>query len=512
LKLLDVGWTRVEDLGPLKGKPLTWLHCDHTPVSDLSPLRGLPLAELHCHNTVVADLSPLEGMPLISLRCEYVPGRDDVVVRSLAKLHQFNEKPIEVWMKEHQKPFVARAGNGDKTLLEVDRLEEVWSGKLSELDAVRIEVRGDGPFVVPPLDFKEQAVAIRAAEGCRPVFVLSDAGVAEGAPLIQTHGPLTLEGLELRQDGARKADPPGGTGYSEERHALVAASMPHVREPVICIANCRFRMDPAEARACLFVADVPSCSVRNCQFINRNGAGIVFRGNLYDTREVSVKDCLFACSSGLRLPYLPNAVIRYDVSLESNTFVGGSFIQLVYKYFEDEGGADTKIFNLTARGNIFSGRFSFSQSRGDFFEKDLLSAESAEGFIRRRVSWVESGNLYGASAEDDFLLLRIKGDPVPPTKPRKSLKDWKEFWGSKDGNAVEGVARFKGGDLRARMDSEPQKLTPDDFRLLPDSPGRGKDGKPDCGANVDLVGPGAAYERWKKTPEYKLWLKAMGRP
>ena len=27
------------------------------------------------------------------------------------------------------------------------------------------------------------------------------------------------------------------------------------------------------------------------------------------------------------------------------------------------------------------------------------------------------------------------------------------------------------------------------------------------GADVDLVGPGAAYEKWKKTPEYQEWRK-----
>jgi hypothetical protein len=45
------------------------------------------------------------------------------------------------------------------------------------------------------------------------------------------------------------------------------------------------------------------------------------------------------------------------------------------------------------------------------------------------------------------------------------------------------------------------------------SPGQAvlKDGS-DLGANVDLVGPGAAYERWKKTPEYREWQKAKGRP
>ena len=40
-------------------------------------------------------------------------------------------------------------------------------------------------------------------------------------------------------------------------------------------------------------------------------------------------------------------------------------------------------------------------------------------------------------------------------------------------------------------------------------PMRSKDGK-DLGADVDLVGPGAAYERWKRTPDYQEWLKDTG--
>ena len=37
----------------------------------------------------------------------------------------------------------------------------------------------------------------------------------------------------------------------------------------------------------------------------------------------------------------------------------------------------------------------------------------------------------------------------------------------------------------------------------------GKDGK-DLGADVDLVGPGPAYERWKKTLSYQQWLVETG--
>ena len=37
----------------------------------------------------------------------------------------------------------------------------------------------------------------------------------------------------------------------------------------------------------------------------------------------------------------------------------------------------------------------------------------------------------------------------------------------------------------------------------------GPDGK-DLGPDIDLVGPGEAYERWKKTPEYQKWLEETG--
>ena len=70
---------------------------------------------------------------------------------------------------------------------------------------------------------------------------------------------------------------------------------------------------------------------------------------------------------------------------------------------------------------------------------------------------------------------------------------------------------FLGGNLIDRVKAMPAKLAPEDFRLRPDSAGyrAGKDRK-DIGADVDLVGPGPAYERWKKTPDYQQWLKDTG--
>jgi hypothetical protein len=78
-------------------------------------------------------------------------------------------------------------------------------------------------------------------------------------------------------------------------------------------------------------------------------------------------------------------------------------------------------------------------------------------------------------------------------------------------HCIAGDIRYQGGNLLAKREVAPDRLCPEDCRLRPDSAGyrAGKDGK-DLGADVDFVGPGPAYERWKKTPEYQQWLKDTG--
>jgi hypothetical protein len=92
-----------------------------------------------------------------------------------------------------------------------------------------------------------------------------------------------------------------------------------------------------------------------------------------------------------------------------------------------------------------------------------------------------------------------------------NLADWKQFWPSLESGSLQGQIRFQGGNLLSRLERAPDTLTPDDFRLSADSAGyhAGLDGK-DLGADIDLVGPGAAYHRWKQTPEYQQWLKDSG--
>src|SRR5262249_60336292 len=94
-----------------------------------------------------------------------------------------------------------------------------------------------------------------------------------------------------------------------------------------------------------------------------------------------------------------------------------------------------------------------------------------------------------------------------PSRPSRTLADWEQFWSLENTGSLQAKVQFQGYDAA----SPPANPTPSDFRLRPDSPGKGagKDGR-DLGADVDLVGPGAAYERWKQTPEYQEWRKRTG--
>src|SRR5262249_52977519 len=93
-------------------------------------------------------------------------------------------------------PFVvlARGGKGERPrATPKDAVDAARSGDT-------IEIRGDGPFLVPPLVLRKKALTIRAAAGRRPVLRLNEEGLkAERSILIESDAALVLEGLELQR-------------------------------------------------------------------------------------------------------------------------------------------------------------------------------------------------------------------------------------------------------------------------------------------------------------------------
>lgn len=98
----------LSDLAPLRGLPLTELHCNWTQVADLTPLKGMPLGLLHCHYARVSDLSPLAGMPLKDLLFDYTQVEDLAVLRGIETLETINFKlAAEFWRQVDAQPAAA---------------------------------------------------------------------------------------------------------------------------------------------------------------------------------------------------------------------------------------------------------------------------------------------------------------------------------------------------------------------------------------------------------------------
>jgi tetratricopeptide (TPR) repeat protein len=200
--------------------------------------------------------------------------------------------------------------------------------------------------------------------------------------------------------------------------------------------------------------------------------------------------------------------------LNHNTLIGDvAAIQIVLDAAPDaitgDGNPLVTPLRLQASANIFDGNdsalsFQSFQPTAPF----LAEPGKTEEFLRRLAEWRDEHNLYA----DQARLLRLWVGGKRLAGPQwETLADWQRLWALAASDSQHGRVNYQGGDLHSRLTTAPEKLTPDDFRLRPDSAGyrAGPDGK-DLGADVNLVGPGAAYERWKKTPEYQAWLKDTG--
>ena len=172
--------------------------------------------------------------------------------------------------------------------------------------------------------------------------------------------------------------------------------------------------------------------------------------------------------------------------------------------YHDQDQATAPI-RVDASANIFDPEWAVIQFGQSHNVEHPLEPREVEAWLPRLLDWHDDGNLY--PADRDLMRMAVGGKLVKMTRGN-DLASWMQLWKSTDSDALQGHVRYQGGDLHAKADADPEQLTPDDFRLRPDSAGyrAGPDGK-DLGADVDLVGPGKAYERWKKTPEYEEWLK-----
>jgi serine/threonine protein kinase len=354
-------------------------------------------------------------------------------------------------------------------------------------DGDTIEIRGNGPFVIEPIEFKHP-LTIRAGAGFRPVMI--DTPIHTEVWLWAA-GPLRLEGLELRSDC---------TAY----RILLHAAGP------LAVANCRFLRQPRG----VCISSHADCHVQNCQLSSPEGAPVSIECD-GDARAV-ITNCLLVGHSNLEDF---DATQRATVRFTRDTFVSAAAAPTALLHIMKLPRAQAtqapaqRLSVFTSDCVIDSGKSAF-----DLFQpvelKPHLACDEIEKWLPQRVEWREERNLY--SPRDTLLRFSTQESRDEyrelATSRAQGLEDWNRFWGVMNTGSLQGVIRFHGGSLREKAKANAAQFAPGDFRLREDSAGyhAGPDGK-DVGADVDLVGPGEAYERWKQTPEYQEWLKETGR-
>jgi hypothetical protein len=371
-------------------------------------------------------------------------------------------------------PFVilARVGKAERKFATLARAVAAAG------DGATIEIRGNGPFVTSPILNRGKRLTIRAALGFRPVINLGPEGHDARVRLLDTNAPLVLEGLEFQRT------------VGQIERTLVACD-----EAPLRVANCRFLSKPAYIA--LGLEGSPLCEVRNCEFIGTHCA--VDWYHCPPGGQMVVDNCLVRGRTHAVVLHCHRRNLQ-GVSVRLTRSVLGADLPItVWIFTAPDAPAPIR---LDASASIFDAQGHVLEFRHCAGDRPVPPGE-AEALLRRLVGWHGQRNLY----PEGIPLLNLTDNryrSLPPPHDLRSLADWKRFWESPETDSLQGRVRYEGGDLLWKARVTPWQVTPADFRLHADSPGQG------LGADVSLVGPGEAYERWKQTAEYQQWLKESG--
>jgi len=353
---------------------------------------------------------------------------------------------------------------------------------LAASDGDTIEIRGNGPYTTKLIQVSVP-LTIRAGTGYEPVI----RPLASEHVLLETRARLVLEGLEFQ----RATDSMG---------SVTAVNSLGV---ALYVTNCRLTGCELRAQILSFA------QVRNCLISTRYGHAVMLINCPVLRRAVLDSNVVRTGSP----PAMSFAVSRYaiqsaELELTRNLVVSPSPIALAYNYGprtapEVPVRVRTSANILSADGPVIQFQFApmLTQSATTF------DAEETEKLLRKVVVWSEKRNVYPENAT--FLSVKHRGNEIPSMRSFQSLPEWYAFWGLAESGCLQGYLTFERPE--EATPAAVGRLDPSDFRLRPGSAGHaaGPDGK-DLGPQLDIVGPGAAYERWKQSPEYRQWLKETG--
>jgi hypothetical protein len=396
--------------------------------------------------------------------------------------------------KAEKGAFVVIGGEG----VQEKKFDELADAVIAACHGDTIELRGNGPFETRSIGLGEKELKLRAGQGYRPVlrFLPDEPDDPRFEILIATSARLVLEGLEIRDVG-------------KDRRVSGYYPMIYSDGDLLALANCRLLSEEPSNR---YVALVTGHIIRlkNCEFY-----GPMAAGSNDIPMEVEMHNCVGLGHYAIYVNHA-HASTPVTVELKRNTLLASAMLNVGFSVAPDPQAAvaanKVKRLSFDATSNVFEVRTcAFLIEPLDLYRASAKwdTWEDAEKIFAPVLGLREQGNVYSPSGLS--IAWRSSAGAIQPPAASGTL-EWERFWELKNTGSREGQIRLNGGDLFAKMTAHgAEQITPADFRLRSDSAGyrAGPDGK-DLGANVELVGPGPAYERWKKTPEYQQWLKETG--
>jgi anti-sigma factor RsiW len=399
--------------------------------------------------------------------------------------------PAQAAAKAAQGPFVLLAGGEER------RFDTLAEAVLAVSDGATVEVRGNGPYTVEPIEMGDRPLTLRAGQGYRPTLAL-DSPKADA--LLKTNAALVLEGIEFvrrSEDDALDAKPP-------------FKNIIRAYGGVLHVANCRFVRKMRGPGFCVSSEGTTRAEFRNSVFLHLGPGG--YHGILFicpPAGALVVENSVDAgWYGGLNLLMDHPSLQHVSVALRQNTWAGGNVLFVSHNTDllnpPNPGAPRQPGLSVEAAQDVFDCRGTFLRYQPTGPGAAAPPQPWAEA-VRSTAAWRDEGSLYPAT-----ISLRAGTEPAPPPAV-EGIAAWDRLWDLRPPGSLSGRPAFQGGDVYTIARTGGEHLKPDDFRLRPDSPGyrAGKGGK-DLGADIDLVGPGPAYERWKKTPEYGQWLKDTG--
>jgi serine/threonine protein kinase len=369
-----------------------------------------------------------------------------------------------------------------------------------------IEIRSDGPFLVQPLVARGKALTIRAAAGRRPVLRLDERTFRLGGQrwfLLESDAPLVLEGLELQHDRNRSV---------RGSHTGVV----YTSEGPLVMANCRLMV--AGYSHAVEVHNSRPSQFRNCEFIvggqskgpeQEQGPGYTWSALMcYGAGGVVVDQCVLTRPLRVNLETMELPKAGTPIRISRSTLFG---LALMVKRHQritaaDLDAAKSDRVQIHLEENVLAGPLLNLYDESGAGE--ALTRAEAQAFLRRLITWSEGHNAV-SDASAPMTYYGYWGDPAPRAtllRDGPTPADWQQFWKLERATGSWGRIYFQTESLSEKVIEAPQTVSAPDFRLRGDSLGKkaGPGGK-DLGADLDRIGPGKAYEEWKKTDEYRAW-------